>query len=508
MKIRIKPRGIKGRWLVNMLIVIAAILIVLEIVACVFISSVITSTAKQKAGEMCSGYNGLATCDYANYQSLAREYVENFEHKDKIQIDIIDRSGSVILSTSGFAFDSQMPDYEAAKTSLSGYATYSGKSEVGEQVMSGTYILADFGSGSNGAVRWSISLEPINLRILIYQLISIALGVLIFLFSYFSGKYFINSIVRPLQEISNVSYRIAMGDFKARLEYKSDDEIGVLCDGINYMASELEQSNNLKTDFISSVSHELRTPLTAIRGWTETARLSLADGDTEVMGKALDVVQTESERLSGLVEDLLDFSRMQSGNLSVNMQSLNLTEPLVEVVNMYTELAREKQIELVLRASDSLPPVLGDRDRLKQVFINIIDNAVKYTDAGGQVLINAYTEEACVTVKVIDTGEGISQSDLDRVKEKFYRANTTVRGSGIGLAVADEIMKQHNGLLFLESTESVGTTVTVVLPLAPQETEETTTTEPETFAPGSEPLEITDEQNGETESSDTQEEQK
>ena len=131
MKLRIKPRGIKGRWLVNMLTMIAAILIILEIVACVFISSVITSSAKQKASELCSGYNGLATCDYSNFQSLAREYIENFEHKDKIQIDIIDRSGAVILSTSGFAFNNQMPDYDAAKTSLAGYATYSGKSEVG-----------------------------------------------------------------------------------------------------------------------------------------------------------------------------------------------------------------------------------------------------------------------------------------------------------------------------------------------------------------------------------------
>ncbi|MBQ0110570.1 MAG: HAMP domain-containing histidine kinase [Oscillospiraceae bacterium] len=488
MKIRIKPRGIRGKWLVNLLSMIAAVLIVLEIVACIFISSVITSSAKQKASELCSGYNGLATCDYRNFQSLAREYVENFEHKDQIQIDIIDRSGKVILSTCGFAVNDDMPDYTAAKASPTGYATRNITSSVGEQVMAGTYILADFGDGSNGAVRWSISLERINIRILIFQLVSIALGILIFAFSFFSGRYFINSIVRPLQEIGNVSYRIAMGDFKARLDIKSDDEIGVLCDGINYMASELEQSDNLKNDFISSVSHELRTPLTAIRGWTETAKLSLNDGDTEVVGKALDVVLTESERLSGLVEDLLDFSRMQSGNLSVNMQSLNLNEPLVEVVNMYAELAKEKQIQLVLRTSDSLPFVLGDRDRLKQVFINVIDNAVKYTNSGGQVLINAYTEEACVTVKVIDTGEGIAQNDLDRVKEKFFRANTTVRGSGIGLAVADEIMKQHNGLLFLESQESVGTTVTVVLPLAPQDAENEETVEAEPFAPGSEPI--------------------
>ena len=109
--------------------------------------------------------------------------------------------------------------------------------------------------------------------------------------------------------------------------------------------------------------------------------------------------------------------------------------------------------------------MLGDQDRLKQVFINIIDNAVKYTESGGQVLITQATEEGCVRITVTDTGVGIPAQDIDRVKEKFYKANKTVRGSGIGLAVADEIIKQHSGLLFIESTEGAGTTVTIVLPL-------------------------------------------
>ena len=120
---------------------------------------------------------------------------------------------------------------------------------------------------------------------------------------------------------------------------------------------------------------------------------------------------------------------------------------------------------------------MGDSNRLKQVFINVIDNAVKYTESGGQVLVDTLKEEGCVRVTVTDTGVGIPAQDIDRVKEKFYKANKTVRGSGIGLAVADEIIKQHGGLLFIESTENVGTTVTIVLPLyepeeIPEQTEE------------------------------------
>ena len=118
---------------------------------------------------------------------------------------------------------------------------------------------------------------------------------------------------------------------------------------------------------------------------------------------------------------------------------------------------------------EALSKVMGDPDRLKQVFINIIDNAVKYSNEGGHILVDCHEEDNCIHIKVADTGVGIPEQDIDRVKEKFFKSNTTVRGSGIGLAVADEIIKQHNGLLFLESKEGVGTTVTVVLPVASPE---------------------------------------
>jgi signal transduction histidine kinase len=230
------------------------------------------------------------------------------------------------------------------------------------------------------------------------------------------------------------------------------------------MADELEQSENVKNEFISSVSHELRTPLTAIRGWGETAKMSLGY-DEDLVKRGLDVVLSEADRLSGLVEELLDFSRMQTGRLSLVSQPTNVSLILRESADMYVELAKKQEIDLVLSLPESDITVWGDNNRLKQVFINIIDNAVKYTQSGGQVLVNLTTEEACVRISVVDTGVGIPAEDIARVKEKFYKANKTVRGSGIGLAVADEIIKQHDGLLFIESTENVGTTVTVVLPI-------------------------------------------
>jgi hypothetical protein len=474
-KIQIKAKGITRRWLVNVLSVTAAVIVVIEILLCVLVSTYYTQNAQNRARELCTGYNMLSTCTAADFPNLAREYIENFQHKDKIQVDIIDSNGNVIITSSGFpAVNEPMPDYEEAKQNSAGHAVWSGKSTIGESIMAGTEILSDFGSGSNGAVRWVISMSTVNQHVLILNIIFILIGVGIFLFAAFSGLYFINSIVRPVQEVSNISRRIAMGDFKARIDIKNDDEIGELCDGINYMASELEQTDEIKNSFISSVSHELRTPLTAIRGWGETAKMSVQSGDQELVEKALDVILTESERLSGLVEELLDFSRMQSGRLSVNMREMDLTVPLQEAVNMYVELAKQQGIELTLQMPETLPTVFGDPDRLKQVFINVIDNAIKYTNEQGQVLVNVYTEEGCITIKVIDTGVGIPEQDVDRVKEKFFKSNSTVRGSGIGLAVADEIMKQHNGLLFLESKEGVGTTVTIVVPVTDETKSEET----------------------------------
>ena len=227
----------------------------------------------------------------------------------------------------------------------------------------------------------------------------------------------------------------------------------------------------MKNDFISSVSHELRTPLTAIRGWGETAKMSLGT-DEELVARGLDVVLGEAERLSNLVEDLLDISRMQSGRMTVNnVQPVDVAYLLSAVSDMYTELATKQGIELFYTPPVQAAIVMADTDRLKQLFINVIDNAVKYTEKGGLVLVAQTQEEGCVRIVVKDTGVGIPAEDIDKVKEKFFKSNKTVRGSGIGLAVADEIIKQHQGLLFIESTEGVGTTVTIVLPIyeAPEE---------------------------------------
>lgn len=464
LEIRVSKKSIAKQWFFNVFLVMAAVVSVLLILVCIVIQTRYYNSVYEAASGYCKGLSLLATSDAASYPAVAKQYVEQFEHKDKIEIQIIDRNGKVIITSNGFSPTTEpMPDYEQAL--ITGTArSYRGKNAGGEWIMAETTILTDFGEGSNGAVRWVVSLEQANRRIFLVCAICVVVGIGFLLLSWLSGGYFIRSIVRPVQELSKMARKIAMGDFDSRIEIESGTEIGELCDSINYMASELKSAEQMKNEFISSVSHELRTPLTAIRGWGETAKMSVGTDD-EIALKGLDVVLSESERLSGLVEELLDFSRIQSGRLSIETAPISVRDVLSDAVDMYVELAKQQEIELTYLSLPKELFVMGDRDRLKQVYINVIDNAIKYTEKGGHVIVSQYEEEGVVVTKINDTGVGIPAQDLDRVKEKFFKSNKKVRGSGIGLAVADEIVKQHNGLLFVESKEGVGTTVTIALPI-------------------------------------------
>lgn len=464
MSLEIKFKSIVWRWFLNDFLIVAVIITVAAVAFSALFSAMCYERVKLLAEDYAYEFYSLSGTDNLTFKDTAIEIAGEFQYKDKIEVQVIDINDEIVVSTSGFQSDKEnMPDYISARENGKN-AVMQSKTSLGESIMAGTTIIYDTLGERIGAYRWITSMEKTNRVIVNFILIIALVAFLIVAFCSFTGLYFIKSIVKPIRDVSNIARKMAMGDFESRIEIKKNDEIGELCDTINYMASELGQAEKLKNDFISSVSHELRTPLTAIRGWGETAKMSLGM-DEELVQRGLDVVLSEADRLSGLVEELLDFSRMESGRLSVVSQPLNVSQILSESADMYTELAKKQGIELIFTRPVEDVEVLGDTARLKQVFINIIDNAVKYTENGGQVLINQLREEGCVRIVVSDTGVGIPAQDIDRVKEKFYKANKVVRGSGIGLAVADEIIKQHQGLLFIESTEGVGTTATIVLPL-------------------------------------------
>jgi len=470
-------KGITKRWLINSLGLILVVIIALEI-GCTFVVRNYYYNSLQQgltsSSTMLRGlFDTLTYSQESEFQAFARQRVEEFSYREKMELIVFNQSGTIIFTSTGFEpnQDETMPDYAEAVGNGEGKAVWIGYLSSGEHVMALTrMILPDGNGGYDGALRFVVSLEVADRQIFLMIALLLVAGLAIIFFVVMSGAYFINSIVNPVREISVTARRIAQGDFKARIDKQYDDEIGELCDTINYMAGELGAAEGVKNDFISSVSHELRTPLTAIKGWAETMQ---STQDPKMLNRGMSIITGEASRLSGIVEELLDFSRMQNGRMTLMMDRTDVLSELSEAVYMFNQRSDREQVEILYDEPEIIPVVLGDKNRLRQVFINVLDNAIKYSDPGGHVYILAEENDSSVVITIRDEGCGIPESDLSRVKEKFFKGNQARRGSGIGLALADEIMRLHSGKLDIDSKEGEGTTVLITLPLLPPNRGET-----------------------------------
>ncbi|MBO4877460.1 MAG: HAMP domain-containing protein [Ruminococcus sp.] len=463
-------KSITKRWMVNNLGVVVLALLVIELVVIYAVQSYFYSSAKQylvsKLNAVTSMLSIHSQDSSSSFSAEMRSLLETFNEKDKIELMAINSKGRVVLTSSGFSpdEDSPMPDYEDAMAAGSG--DWTGRLSSGEKILAVSMPISSFNS-EYSAVRMVTSLTEIDKAIKGYILATAAISALIMFIIISTGLLFAGSIVRPIRQISGIASQFAMGDFSVRIANSSDDEIGELCTAINHMADELSTSEAMKNEFISSVSHELRTPLTAIKGWAET--LMVDGGESpETMRKGVGVIVNETERLSQMVEELLDFSRMQNGRFTMQKSNMDILAELGDAVLIYSEKAKRENKTIIYDEPEMLPVVFGDKNRIRQVFINVIDNAIKYSSDGDTITIKAHEKDNRIIVSVKDTGVGIKESDLSKVKTKFYKANHTRRGSGIGLAVADEIMSMHDGTLDITSEgEGKGTTVTITLPAKP-----------------------------------------
>lgn len=465
--------SITKHWLWNSLSVVTVVLIIIEVLLIAVIRNYYYSSAKQyvtsKMNVITSSVMRNSDDGETNYNSEIRALVEGYAEKDKIELMAIKNNGIIDITSSGFSPDkeSNLSDYAEAKKTSNGTASQIFDLPTGEKVIAVTSVISYKGSEYD-ALRMVTSMKNIDKQIWIMTIIITAVVICIIMIIFFSGRFFIRSIVYPVIRIGQITRKFAKGDFTERIEKTNDDELGELCDSINYMAEELSKTESMKNEFISSISHELRTPLTAIKGWSET--LTTID-DRETFIKGMRVITSETERLSQMVEELLDFSRIQDNRLTLTMDTIDILAELTETVLIYQERARALGITLNYYEPVMLPFVNGDKNRLRQVFINIVDNAIKYSDKGDTVSVEAYEQNNDICISVSDTGIGISKEDLPKVKTKFFKANQTRRGSGIGLAVADEIISRHNGTLVVNSEEGIGTTVMITLPCIEQKKE-------------------------------------
>lgn len=470
-----KRRGIARRWMMNGVSVIILLLTLLCVFGALalryFYYQQTQSFLYSRAGVLATEMSGLATDTAFDFEASSRNFVELFTDKEHMELQMLDSDGNVMMSSSGFVpLKNNETDYRIARVSAEGYGVWSGRNATGERVMSVSAMVTGKGDTVYGAVRCVTSLALVDRQLMALTGALVLGGVVLLLLVFTANAYFVRSIVEPVQEIGRAARRVALGDYGFRLYKQHDDELGDLTDTINYMAGEIRAAERLKNEFISSVSHELRTPLTAIKGWSETLREM--PNDAELTEKGLRVIADESERLTGIVEQLLDFSGMQNQRLSMSPVKLDVQAELEDAVFLFRDRAAKEKIRLQFVSNEGLPPVWGDRDRLRQVFVNLLDNALKYSESGDKIRVEAAAMSNRVQVVISDTGRGIPKEVLPFVKQKFYKADQSRPGFGIGLALAEEIVRRHGGGLEIDSEEGVGTTVVVTLPVMERERED------------------------------------
>lgn len=412
-----------------------------------------------------TGTAGDSTATAESRSQALRRTVEQFDEKDKFEFMLLD-SGGTVLTTSSGTMSTDLAngvDFATALTSDSGLGMGVFRTPEGERVMAVT-MLVPYAAGNISAMRLITSLSLADRQW--WNTVALTLGVaaLALALTVWSGMFFVRSIVLPLGEIEATATRIARGDLHTRLPATPyNDEIGRLCGTINQMAEDLAETERLKNEFISSVSHELRTPLTSIKGWVETIG-AIDDPQDSNYRRGLAVIGGETDRLYTMVEELLDFSRLQNG-IQMNCAVLDLVAEATDAALFIEGRIKSEGLNLIYEEPLEPYPVWADPARLHQVFVNILDNAIKYSSPSGSIFIMLTRGGDTVTASVRDQGRGIAPEDLIHVKQKFFKGKNAVRGSGIGLAVVDEIVAALGGTAEITSTLGAGTTVSITLPL-------------------------------------------
>ncbi len=467
--------GITRRWLCGSLLMTVLLVLLVEGMFLYSCTRSYYNSVQQTMYRRFSSISGqlkMYTGDSAQKASASRSValrrmVEQFSDKDKYEFMLLDSYGSVIASSSGTDAEGILTsaDFEQAQETGDGMGVAIYRTDSSEMVMA-VCCLVPYAAEDVAAMRLVTSLTLVQNQLKNVFLISIVVVITILGFTVASGLYFVRSIVVPLGQVERTAASIARGELDVRLPVTGDarDEVDRLRGTINRMAEGLEETEKMKNEFISSVSHELRTPLTSIRGWVETLR-TLDDPEDENYRKGLEIINNETARLYNMVEELLDFSRLQNGRLKMSCHPLDLVAELTDAVLFCEARIQREGLLLSYSEPEEMIPVYADPNRLRQVFINILDNAIKYSAPGGRITVKIWQGEYKAFIEIIDQGRGIPPEDLDNVKTKFYKGSNSVRGSGIGLALVDSIMTALDGTLDLKSTLGRGTVVTLGLPI-------------------------------------------
>lgn len=466
---KVKIRGIRRRWLINSVGVVFLVLAVaLGTFAAATWSYYYTTTMNDLKRQASDDAAGFASYTRSQYWTNAQNAVQQFENKTKLELQFLDVTGAVQYSSNDLAAGTtpNTPDIQSALNNWDASAWMGSDPQTGERIVAASAPIIYHGQ-IVAVVRYVTSLANIDVQFVLSMAVAALLCGATLALVYFSNLYFVRSIVEPIASITETARLIADGSYGVQIEKKFDDEVGELTDTINDMSLKIKQSEKTQSEFISSVSHELRTPLTAITGWAETIQSGELRNPEDVR-KGMDIIVSEARRLTNMVEELLEFSRMSDGRFTLSVEPMDLKAELEDAVYTYREFFRREGIDLTYQdCPEEMLPISGDPERLRQVFCNLLDNAAKHGGSGKRIDVSIAQEGEWAVIRIRDYGPGIPEEELPHVKYKFYKGSSKARGSGIGLAVCEEIVTRHEGVLEIGNAEGGGCLVTVSLPLEP-----------------------------------------
>ena len=465
----LQTRGLQKRWLRNTLSLVLALVLVcvtaLSVTVAAYYYSNMEAGMESKARASTSFFENYIGQSYNEFYRSCAKFAQTFEAKDVMELQFINTNNRIVASSYGrFSGKVSVTSDITSAIATKQISSFTGTNPAtGERIMAVSSPLIYSNGEVIGVLRYVTSLRNADLQVLMIALIAVTVGLLFIGSIFFLSSFFIRSILVPVSQINATAKRIAAGSYGVQIPGQYDDEIGELVSTINDMSVKIGQAEKTQTEFISSVSHELRTPLTAISGWGETL-LTSENLDAETR-RGVVIIAREAKRLTGMVEELLEFTRMQDGRFTLHVETADILAEFEDTVFMYGNRLKQEGICLHYDGcEEDIPEIPCDVARMRQVFLNILDNAAKHGGEGKRIDASIAHEDRFVVIRIRDYGPGIPEEELPRVKLKFYKGSSKARGSGIGLAVCEEIVTMHGGTLTLENAEGGGTLVTICIP--------------------------------------------
>jgi len=463
-------RGLRRRWLrgtvfIALLIVVLVVAMFAVIIYSYYFATIRTGLeAKARtATDFFANYVGRS---YDDYYDSAFRYAESFRESDRIEMQFLNRDGSIMISTSAITSGTSpgSPDIREAIESRMISTWVGRRSATGERIMAASAPMIYADGEVIGVMRYVTSLRLVDRQVFFNLLVVIGVGLIVLGMVFLLNLIFIRYIITPVSEITKMSQRIAEGSYGIQINNEYRDEIGDMVESINEMSLKIAQTEKIQKGFISSISHELRTPLTAITGWGET--LTYSEDLDEDSKRGIEIILKEARRLTKMVEELLEFTMIEDGRFTLNIAQIDIGAELEDAIFTFKELLHQDELEFhYIEDLDDVVMIPGDTNRLKQVFLNLFDNALKYGREGKRIEVYIGMDGDDVVITIRDFGPGVAEDELENLKMKFYKgSNSKERGSGIGLAVCDEIIKYHGGQIELSNADTGGFMVTIILP--------------------------------------------